>query len=193
MHTYERRIDCARSLLLLGLGIGLGLGLAGMLPAANAADGPRFGRPATRAEVAAVDIDIGPTGVGLPAGSGSAGAGAALFAARCAACHGSTGVEGPYARLVGGRGSLASAAPLKTIGSYWQYAPTVYDYINRAMPFAEPGSLQPDEVYSLVAFLLARNGVIGKAEVMDRDSLPKVLMPNRNGFVVEPAFRKVQR
>jgi S-disulfanyl-L-cysteine oxidoreductase SoxD len=171
----------------------LGLGLAGLLATANAADGPRFGRTATSAEISAVDIDVKPDGASLPAGSGTADAGAKTFAMQCAACHGNSGVEGPRDRLVGGVGSLATSAPLKTVGSYWQYAPTLYDYINRAMPFTAPGTLKPDEVYSLVAFLLSRNGVISETAVMDRTSLPQVKMPNRDGFIDQPEYRSVKR
>ncbi len=154
---------------------------------------PAFGRAATASEVAAVNIDVMPNGAGLPAGSGTVEQGQAIYASKCAACHGATGVEGPRDRLVGGQGTLATAKPVKTIGSYWQYAPTVYDYIGRAMPFTAPGTLTPDEVYGVVAYLLNRNGVIAADQVMDAKTLPLVKMPNRDGFVVEPAFRNVKR
>ena len=167
-------------------------GAAFLLATAHAAAAP-FGRLATGAEIAAIDIDVKPDGAGLPAGSGTAAAGEKIYAAQCAACHGATGVEGPRDRLVGGLGSLATARPVKTVGSYWQYAPTLYDYINRAMPFTAPGTLSPDEVYSVSAFILMRNGVIGATDVIDRNTLPAVKMPNRNGFVVEPEFRVITR
>jgi S-disulfanyl-L-cysteine oxidoreductase SoxD len=154
---------------------------------------PSFGRAATAGEVTAVDVDIRPNGAGLPAGSGTVQQGQAVYESKCAACHGATGVEGPRDRLVGGQGTLATAKPIKTIGSYWQYAPTLYDYVARAMPFTAPGSLKPDEVYGIVAYLLNRNGVIAAAQVMDAKTLPLVKMPNRDGFVVEPAFRNVKR
>ena len=154
---------------------------------------PSFGRAATASEVAAVNIDVMPNGAGLPAGSGTVTQGQTIYASQCAACHGATGVEGPRDRLVGGQGTLATAKPVKTIGSYWQYAPTLYDYIGRAMPFTAPGTLKPDEVYSLVAYLLNRNGVIAAAQVMDAKTLPLVKMPNRDGFIVEPAFVNVKR
>jgi S-disulfanyl-L-cysteine oxidoreductase SoxD len=173
--------------------LGMAVSLTSLLTNTTDAAGAGFGRSPTAAEIASVDIDVKPDGSGLPAGSGTAGAGEKLYATQCAACHGSTGVEGPRDRLVGGRGSLATAQPLKTVGSYWQYAPTLYDYINRAMPFTAPGTLKPDEVYSLVAFLLNRNGVIGDGEVIDQTSLPLVKMPNRDGFVVEPEFRNLTR
>jgi len=98
-------------------------------------------------------------------------------------CHGSTGTEGPKDKLVGGKGTLTSAKPVKTIGSYWPYAPTAYDYIRRAMPFNEPGSLNPDEIYSVIAWLLFKNEIVPEDAVMDAKSLPLVQMPNRDGFV----------
>jgi len=164
-----------------------------LLTAGAATEAADFGRVPTDAEIAAVNIDVKPDGSGLPAGSGTVAAGERIFGAQCAACHGATGVEGPRDRLVGGRGSLASAKPIKTVGSYWQYAPTLYDYVNRAMPFTAPGTLKPDEVYSVVAFILNRNGIIADGEVMNRTSLPLIRMPNRDGFVVEPAFRNLKR
>ena len=170
----------------------LSLLLASMAVAANAAEA-KFGRTATASEVVALDIDVKPDGSGLPAGSGTAAAGRLIYDSQCAVCHGATGVEGPRDRLVGGRGSLATDKPLKTVGSYWQYAPTVYDYIRRAMPFTAPGTLTPDQVYSLVAYLLSRNGIIDETASLDRNTLPLVKMPNRDGFVVVPAFRQVRR
>jgi cytochrome c len=151
-----------------------------------------FGRPALSSEVASYNIDVTPDGTGLPPGGGTVKAGAVLYAAQCAMCHGMTGVEGPRDRLVGGQGSLATARPVKTVGSYWQYAPTLYDYIHRAMPFGSPGSLQPDEVYSLVAFLLSKNGVIDEQTYVGRETLPLIQMPNRDGFAVAPEYRHVR-
>jgi len=141
-----------------------------------------LGRPATDLEVQAWNIDVAPNGEGLPTGRGTAKQGAAIFAARCAACHGPTGQEGPMDRLVGGAGTLASQQPIKTIGSYWPYATTLYDYVHRAMPFTTPQSLAPDEVYSVVAWLLYRNGIIAENVVLDAQSLPGISMPNRQGF-----------
>jgi len=145
-----------------------------------------LGRPATDLEVRAWNIDVAPTGEGLPAGQGTAKQGAAVFAARCAACHGPTGKEGPMDRLVGGAGTLASQRPIKTIGSYWPYATTLYDYVRRAMPFTAPQSLSPDEVYSVVAWLLYRNSIIAEDIVLDAHSLPAIFMPNRQGFLPDP-------
>lgn len=145
-----------------------------------------FGQPATEVDITAWDIDVAPNGVGLPHGRGTVQQGATLYAAKCAACHGPTGTEGPKDRLVGGQGSLATEHPIKTIGSYWPYATTLYDYIFRAMPFTAPQSLTPDEVYSLVAWLLYQNGIIEKDAVMDARTLPTIRMPNRDGFVADP-------
>lgn len=145
-----------------------------------------LGQPATDQEVQAWNMDVAPTGEGLPAGQGTAKQGAVVFAARCAACHGPTGQEGPMDRLVGGAGTLVSQQPIKTIGSYWPYATTLYDYVHRAMPFPAPQSLSPDEVYSVVAWLLNQNGIIAEDTVLDARSLPDISMPNRRGFLPDP-------
>jgi len=147
-----------------------------------------IGRPATPSEIAALDIDIGPEGAGLPPGRGTAADGAPIYAARCAGCHGKTGREGPNDVLVGRLPGDAfpfardPRAP-KTIGSYWPYATTVFDYIRRAMPPDAPGSLKDEEVYGLVAYLLAMNELIPQDAVVDAASLPKVQMPARAHFV----------
>jgi cytochrome c len=112
-----------------------------------------------------------------------------VYTARCATCHGPSGVEGPQDVLVGGRGSLAAKAasrPLKTVGSYWPYATTLWDYIRRAMPFDHPGTLTTDEVYGSTAYVLFLNGIIGERDVLDQNTLPRIAMPNRNGFVADP-------
>lgn len=129
------------------------------------------------------DIAIGPAGAELPPGRGDVATGQHVYAQKCAACHGPNGHEGPDPVLVGGRDTLASAEPLLTVGSFWRYATTLYDYINRAMPFFAPGSLTADEVYALCAYLLHANAVIDADSVMDRSTLPQVRMPNRDGFV----------
>ena len=151
------------------------------------AQGPAYhlGRTPTPAEIHALDISIGPEGKELPPGSGTAREGAKLYAERCAQCHGPTGAErAVYHRpLVGGKGSLTTLQPVKTIGNYWAFATTIWDYINRSMPRGQEGSLQPDEVYAVTAYLLYRNGIIQESDVLDAKSLPKVHMPNRNGFV----------
>ena len=138
------------------------------------------------ASVAARDDAIGPRGDELPAGHGDAVAGALVYAQQCAACHGAHGHEGPDPVLVGGQGSLTGEHPLVTVGSYWPYATTVFDYIRRAMPFTAPGSLSTDETYAVTAFVLHANGIIGQHDVMDRERLPRVHMPNRDGFIADP-------
>ena len=109
-----------------------------------------------------------------------------MYAERCVACHGETGEDPKYSRLVGGQGSLATAQPIRTIGSFWQFAPTLWSYIRRAQPYDQPGSLTPDQVYAVTAYLLHRNGIIGEQDVMDATTLPLVKMPNRDGFVPDP-------
>lgn len=145
-----------------------------------------LGRPATADELKSIDIDVTPDGHGLMPGHGTAAAGKAVYAARCVTCHGATGKEGPQDVLVGGVGTLAAPKPLKTVGSYWPYATTLWDYIHRAMPFDHPGTLSVDEVYSATAYVLFVNGIVGENDVLDESSLPKVAMPNRNGFVPDP-------
>ena len=132
------------------------------------------------------DISVLPDGTGLPAGSGTAKLGADIFKSKCAKCHGQNGEGADEGALVGGKGSLASPKPLKTVGSYWPYATTVFDYVNRAMPFKDPGSLTSDQVYSVVAHVLRLNGIVGENDVLDAKSLPKVAMPNREGFIRDP-------
>jgi cytochrome c len=145
-----------------------------------------LGHTARTDAVNAIDIEVLPDGQGLPPGSGAADAGRAVYVAHCSACHGPTGTEGPNDVLVGGQGSLTTARPLKTVGSFWPYATTVWDYINRAMPFDEPGLLKPPEVYAVTAYILNINGIIADDTVIDARSLPKVRMPNRDGFVADP-------
>src|SRR5215813_13555680 len=141
------------------------------------------GRPPTAEEIRDLGAPIAPSGAGLPEGSGTAAAGREVFAAQCARCHGpkAQGDVGPI--LVGGQGTLATSRPLKTVGSFWPYATTLWDYINRAMPFDKPGLLRPPEVYAVAAYILNLNGIIKDTDVMDAKSLPKVKMPNQNGFV----------
>ena len=156
---------------------------------ALAAQSSRFGvgRPPTPDEVRGLGAAIAPNGDGLPEGSGTVADGRAVYAARCANCHGPKGEGGGVgAALVGGHGTLASARPLKTVGSFWPEATTVWDYVNRAMPFDQPGLLKPQEVYAVVAYILNLNGIIPDAAVMDARSLPRVTMPNHDGFVADP-------
>ena len=146
-----------------------------------------LGRTPTQEEIKAWDVAVGPDGKGLPAGSGTAKQGAPIYARKCAACHGKNGTEPvpqvPPRPFVGGQGTLKSLNPLKTIGSYWPFAVPIWDQINRAMPPGEEGSLRADEVYALTALLLYWNGIIKENDVLDAKTLPKIQMPNRNGFV----------
>jgi cytochrome c len=141
-----------------------------------------FGEPAGAEQIAGWDIDVKPDGTGLPPGSGSVRQGEELFARLGAKCHGAKGEGGTAPPLVGGIGSLGTDAPLKTVGSYWPYATTLYDYIHRAMPADKPQSLTPDEVYALCAYLLYLNGIVPEDAVMDAQALPQVVMPNHAGF-----------
>jgi len=141
------------------------------------------GRPPTPEEVKAWDISIPPDGTGLPAGSGTAVQGKEVYASKCAKCHGGQGQGGDDAPLAGGQGTLRTPKPLKTVGSYWPYATTLFDYTRRAMPFKQPGTLTDNQVYAVVAHVLHLNGIIGENTVMDAKSLPQVKMPNRSGFV----------
>jgi cytochrome c len=185
-------VDVTRALLLVAVSALAAVPLIAQSPTKTpAAKEPAtfgIGRAATPAEIAAIDIDVGPDGVGLPPGRGTAADGAPIFAARCAACHGKTGREGPNDVLVGrlpGDAFNFARDPraAKTIGSYWPYATTVFDYIRRAMPPDKPGSLHDDEVYGLTAYLLALNELIPADAVIDATSLPNVKMPARNHFV----------
>lgn len=148
------------------------------------AEGPNLGKAISPEEFATWDVSIGPDGIGLPAGSGTPQQGEQIYLAKCVACHGEKGAGKPNDQLVGGLGSLGPGqAPVKTVGSFWPYATTVFDYVRRAMPLNEPKSLRDDEVYAVVAYLLQLNGVIGENDAMDARTLAAVRMPNRDGFV----------
>jgi S-disulfanyl-L-cysteine oxidoreductase SoxD len=150
--------------------------------AAAAADAPRLGQPISPAEAAQWDISIGPDGVGLPAGSGTPAQGAVVYAQKCAACHGDKGEGGTNNRLVGGQ--ITGGGPVvKTVGSYWPYATTLFDFTRRAMPWTAPKSLSDNEVYAVTAYILRLNGIIGDNDVIDAKTLPQVKMPNRDGFI----------
>ena len=142
----------------------------------------KVGRPPTEAELRAWDNVVGTDGKELPPGSGSAVEGAKVYATKCAFCHGATLTEGPAPRLVGGIDSLSTRAPMLTVGSFWPYSTTVWDFINRSMPQGAEGSITPDQVYAVTAFLLFKNGIIKETDVLDAKSLLKVQMPNRGGF-----------
>ncbi|NIE57665.1 MULTISPECIES: cytochrome c [unclassified Burkholderia] len=145
-----------------------------------------LGQPVDRAALAAWDIDVAPDGSGLPPGSGTVARGAHVFADKCAMCHGAGGEGSVGDPLVGGLGSLTSAKPKKTVGSYWPYATTLFDYIRRAMPYNAPQSLSADEVYAVTAYVLHLNGIVPGDARFDARTLPRVRMPNRDGFVSDP-------
>ena len=145
-----------------------------------------LGREATPGEVSAWDITIGPKGEELPEGSGTAVEGARVYEVRCKECHGDAGIGGDHAALIGKPDDLKSAPPVKTVGSFWPYATTLFDYTRRAMPFEEPGTLTSDQLYAVTAYILHLNGIVAEDAVMDRESLPEVVMPNRDGFVRDP-------
>lgn len=152
------------------------------------ADGPGLGAPIAESDIAAWNIEIAPDGTGLPPGRGAAAAGEKLFAEKCQRCHGEKGAGKPNDPLVGGFGTLTTPdkPAVKTVGSFWPYATTLFDYTRRAMPWDAPRTLSADEVYALVAFILRENGVIKDGDVMDATTLPKVVMPNRDGFIPFP-------
>jgi len=163
--------------ILLGGAIGLAAGHAS--PADRRLG---IGRIATPSEIAGWDIDVRADGQGLPAGHGSVAEGQKIYAETCAACHGPNGEGKPADQLVGGFGTLATGKPIRTVGSYWPYATTLFDFIRRAMPFDAPQSLSADQVYAVAAYLLYLNKIVPQDTVLDANSLPKVTMPNRNGF-----------
>lgn len=148
---------------------------------------PQFGQSISPNDIASWDISIGPDGAGLPIGRGTPMQGAVVYAAKCQACHGEKGSGRPNDALVGGIGSLGpDKTPVRTVGSYWPYATTLFDYIRRAMPFQETKSLTADEAYAVSAYILHLNGIIGANDVLDAQSLPNVRMPNREGFIRFP-------
>jgi S-disulfanyl-L-cysteine oxidoreductase SoxD len=137
-------------------------------------------------------VAIPPSGAGLPPGQGDPTQGKAVYESACASCHGESlgGVKAAGApALIGGRGTLAAAKPVKTVESYWPYATTLFDYIRRAMPFNAPGSLTDDQVYAVTSYILARGGIIAPSDALDATRLPRVQMPNREGFIPDPRPR----
>jgi cytochrome c len=170
----------------LSLLLGLGLILAAGTFASAAEPGYfGYGSIATPEQIAGWDIDArGGDGVGLPPGNGTVERGTAVYAEQCAACHGTFGEgEGRFPKLVGGIGTLRHDRPELTVGSYWPFAPTLWDYINRAMPMPAPHTLSADDVYALTAYILSLNDIVSGEFVADRESLPKVKMPNRDNFL----------
>ena len=159
------------------------------LVTSTAAQTQRFnlGRPATPEEIRELDISVAPDGSGLPRGSGTVAQGRNVYQTLCANCHGDRG-QGvtEYPALAGGQGTLRSKNPVRTVGSYWPYATTVWDYIHRKMPYPRPGTLTPDETYAVTAFILYLNGIVDEEAELNQATLPRVKMPNRNGFCGDP-------
>jgi cytochrome c len=145
-----------------------------------------IGRPATAAEISGWNIDVDSRGDNLPSGSGSVGHGREVFAQQCAACHGAVGEGGVGDRLAGGQGTLATAKPVRTVGSYWPYAPTLFDYIRRAMPQNAPQSLSNDDVYAVSAYILNLNGLLPADATLNAKTLGAIKMPNRSMFTGDP-------
>jgi len=152
--------------------------LTAVLPAAASDEGPGLGQPIAEDEIPSYFRPVMPDGTGLPPGSGTAVEGQPIYEAQCGFCHGETGIEGPIMPLVGPSPDYATPA-----GAYWPYAPTLFDYIQRAMPFYAPKSLSDDEAYAVTAYILFRNGLITEDATMDASSLPAVQMPNRDNFI----------
>ena len=172
-----------RDLVWLALALVVG-GCASTAMTPRATKGPNLGSEATPAQIAGWDISVGPDGGGLPPGKGTSATGAIVDEQKCQACHGATGAGQPNDRLVGGQGTLTSKAPVRTIGSYWPYATTVFDYVRRSMPYIQPQSLTDNDVYAVTAYLLHLNGIIGETDEMNAQSWPKVKMPNQPNFIV---------
>jgi cytochrome c len=149
-----------------------------------------FGKPASKAEIAGWDIAVRPDGTGLPKGRGSVAEGQALYDEKCATCHGTFGESNSYLQIAGGVGSLGTDEPTRTTGSKLQYATTLWDYINRAKPFNAPKTLTPNEVYALTAYVLSLSDIVPADAVLDQDSLPRLKMPNRDGFTTDHGFMR---
>ena len=148
------------------------------------AESPNLGKAAGPEEIASWDVSIGPDGAGLPPGSGTPQQGEKVYLAKCLGCHGEKGSGKPNDQLVGGQGSLGPGqVPVKTVGSFWPYPTTLFDFVRRAMPLNAPQSLTPDEVYAVSAYVLFLNGIVAQDTILDADTLAKIKMPNRDGFV----------
>jgi mono/diheme cytochrome c family protein len=174
-NMFTRKLKTSAVLVAFVLGAGVAL-----------AEGPNLGKPINAADMAAWDISIQPDGSGLPPGSGTPAEGGKIFAGGCAQCHGQDGKGTPISPtpLVGGGPITDISAAAKTIGNFWPYPTTVFDYIRRAMPWQQPMTLTNDEVYALTAYIFASNKLIGENDAMDAKTLPKVRMPNRDGFII---------
>lgn len=144
---------------------------------------PHLGKPASLELIKHWDIDIFPNGIGLPKGQGTAVSGKRVYEKHCLSCHGIDGTGDSADELAGASHSLTDNPPDKTIGTYWPYATTIFDFIRRAMPLSNPGSLTTNELYAVTAYLLYQNEIIKKTDIINANTLPKVKMPNHNGFI----------
>jgi mono/diheme cytochrome c family protein len=169
---FTRRVSISAAALAFAFGTGAAL-----------AEGPNLGRPIDPADISAWDISILPDGTGLPPGGGTPAQGARIYAQKCAMCHGEGGKGGVAAAVVGG-GPIDRIEAVKTIANFWGYSTTLFDFIRRAMPWQQPRSLTDNEVYALTAYILAENKLIRDIDSMNSETLPKVRMPNRDGFII---------
>lgn len=185
MHACKNRRNASHRLLAC---VSASLTLAALICAPSNAQTQKygFGTPATDAQIKSWDINVFADGEGLPAGSGTVQAGRNLYNTQCLSCHGAKGEGGIGDRLAGGAGTLSSAKPVKTVGSYWPYAPTLFDYIRRTMPLTAPQSLSNEEVYAVTGYVLFLNGLAQEDQTIDAQSLVQIKMPNRDGFVPDP-------
>lgn len=163
--------------------VGVAVVMLGWNATSTAAERYGFGTPATPEQIAGWNIDVAPDGKSLPPGHGTVQQGKNIYAAQCAVCHGANGEGGMGGALRGGDGTLGTAKPVRTVGSYWPYATTLFDYVRRAMPLTAPQSLTNEEVYAVTGYLLAMNGIVKEDETMDAETLTNVRMPNRDGFI----------
>ena len=176
-------MSTSKRMYLAGIALFAVVVLAACAAQPTAAKPPALGVAVSAEDVARWDISIPPSGAGLPAGSGTVAKGESVYTEKCQSCHGAKGAGKPADALVGGIGSLATATPVRTVGSYWPYATTLFDYTRRAMPLTSPLSLSNDEVYAVTAYVLYLNGIIPADATMNAQSLPAVKMPNREGFI----------
>ena len=170
--------------LVLALALVLGA-CAATSPSPRASQSPGLGKPISERDIAAWDISAAPSGSGLPRGSGTPAQGAKLYKEKCVMCHGENGAGKPFAALVGGAPLTNGIDTTKTIANFWGYSTIFFDFTRRAMPFQAPRTLTNDEVYALTAYILSLNKLIGESDVMNAETLPKVKMPNRDGFVTK--------
>jgi len=173
MSTHERQAAVLALLFVTG----------SAFPAGNAEGRYGLGYAIAEEDVVPWNIDVRPDGAGLPQGRGTVAQGKEVYLAKCSACHGENGEGSPMDRLAGGAGTLASDKPVKTVGSYWPYATTLFDYVRRTMPFTDPQGLGADETYAVTAYVLFLNGIVQETTALDARTLPAVAMPNRGGFL----------